>query len=492
MEKIILISNIGNRDINYNGKTLDRNSIRQESEKILHNYDSEKKNLSYQIIKPFLEAFADKLKNIYLFVTNQEDERVRNSDTLYIGEIIKKWIDETYDINVNVVQYTNNPTDYELVYNFFTSYFTQERNIFDKADKRIISLSGGTPQMNGALYVILSSIYPINNEFYSVFDEKLIPVNHEKTINRIFIKKSCIELLKINEYQSIIEILNSYNIKDQDSLISLLKYAHHRKNFDFEIAHKYLRSFLNSIPSSDYIKYQPLNLNQLSNPLNLIKEIFWKIEICHKNQNYLVLVALLFRLEEAILFEINNYFFKDNIKGSLTNKKNHPALIKYLEDNELTLWNSLQNITFKKDPLNINPTILNRTILFYIAKLKLDDLKKQNKDVFQIRNILDILDKINKYCYDDLKEAEREKIYGDKTSIKCLGDLRNSSLIAHGFEPVSKEKIENLYSEVLDQLVKKLRIHLKNLLDLLLNSKTSLENLFNDINNKILSFILKL
>ncbi len=224
----------------------------------------------------------------------------------------------------------------------------------------------------------------------------------------------------------------------------------------------------------------------------MIKEIFWKIEICHKNQNYLVLVALLFRLEEAILFEINNYFFKDNIKGSLTNKKNHPALIKYLEDNELTLWNSLQNITFKKDPLNINPTILNRTILFYIAKLKLDDLKKQNKDVFQIRNILDILDKINKYCYDDLKEAEREKIYGDKTSIKCLGDLRNSSLIAHGFEPVSKEKIENLYSEVLDQLVKKLRIHLKNLLDLLLNSKTSLENLFNDINNKILSFILKL
>ena len=152
---MIFISNIGNRDVKYHGQPIDRNSIRQKGEELLNNYVTEKEHLSYPLISPFLKKFGNKIKNIYLFVTSQEDERVRNSDTLYFGRIIKKWTEETYNIKVKVVQHVNNPTNYELIYKFYTPYFLQEGNPFDKADKRIISLSGGTPQMNGALYVIL-------------------------------------------------------------------------------------------------------------------------------------------------------------------------------------------------------------------------------------------------------------------------------------------------------------------------------------------------
>ncbi|KKM83277.1 hypothetical protein LCGC14_1311000, partial [marine sediment metagenome] len=181
---------------------------------------------------------------------------------------------ETYNIHVNVVEYVNNPTDYELIYNFYTLYFLQEGNPFDKADKRIISLSGGTPQMNEALYVILSSIYPTHNEFYNIFEEKLIPINHEQTINRIFIKKSCAELLKINEYQSIIEVLKKYKIKDHEPLRLLLNYAHFRKNFDFEKSEECLKEFVNSIHSSVHKEYSFLSLENISDPKNLIKELF--------------------------------------------------------------------------------------------------------------------------------------------------------------------------------------------------------------------------
>ena len=498
---MILISNVGNRDVQYKGKPLDNGNIRQKSEELLNNYENEKENLSYPIIKPYLESFANKLKNIYLFVTNQEDERVRNSDTLHFGGLIKKWINENYGIGVNIIQYANNPTDYERIYDFFTSYFTQERNNFDKADKRIISLSGGTPQMNGALYIILSSIYARNNEFYSVFgiDGKLIPVNHEKTIVKIFVKNSCVDLLKINQYQSIIEILETFNVEKRTPLIILLNYANFRKNFDFDRAKEQLELFLNSIPSSNHNEYGAFVIDNVLSPLDLVKEVFWNVEIVFKNQNYLLLTALLFRLEEALLFEIVKYLFQDKIKENLTNKKTHQDFIRNLETEELDLWNSLQGVTFKDFPLNINSKELNRPVLFYIARLKINELKTDGNYIFQIGNILEILDKINKYCYNYLSEEQREKKYKNRTSKQCLGDLRNSSIIAHGFEPVSKDKIESLYGDKLEIILSNLKTHLANLLKLLVDDdetkkkkKITLDNIFDQINTKLLNFILEL
>ena len=498
MNILILISNIGNRDVQYNGKPLANDNIRQKSEELLNNYEFEKEHLSYPIISPFLDSFVNRLKNIYLFVTNQEDERVRKSDTLYFGDLIKKWIIEKYGINVNVVQYVNNPTDYERIYNFFSSYFTQEKNLFDKADKRIISLSGGTPQMNGALYVLLSSIYIKNNEFYGVFefDKKLIPVSHEKTINKIFVKNTCVELLKINQYESIIEILENFNIENRTSLILLLKYAKFRKNFDFSPAKEQLALLLNSIPSSSHKEYEIFALKEVISSLHLIAELFWNIEIFYKNQNYLQLTALLFRLEEALLFEIVKYLFRDNIKEDLTNKKTHLDFIRYLETEQINLWNSLQSINFKGSPLNLNSDELNRPILFFIAKLKLNELRESGYYIYQIGNILEVLDKINKYCYNDLSEEERAKKYKHKTMKQCLGDLRNSSIIAHGFDYVSKDKVESLYGEKMESFLSNLKIHLTNLLGFFLDDKKRkklvLNNIFDEINKKLLNFIFEL
>lgn len=490
---MILISNIGNRDILYNGTSLERDKVRHIGEELLINYESEKARLTYPLLEPLLRTFAHNLKNIYIFVTNQEDQRVRNSDTRFLGQIIQKWIRETYNIRVNVIQYTNNPTDYEKVYRFFTTYFTQEESLISKAKKRIISLSGGTPQMNGALYVILSSLYLDGNEFYNVFNGELIPVNHEQTINKIFIKKSCTELLKINEYQSIIGVLNNYKISDQESLNLLLIYAHFRKNFDFNHSQEYLDKFLNSVPSSEHGKYAFLSLKDVSHPENLIKELFWNMEISHKNFNYLFLIALLFRLEEALLYEINQFFFKKILKDNLTKKKTHPVLLRYLEIEEPDLWDSLKDITYRKRPLGLNLDFLNRTVLFFIAKLKLDEWKKNKNILFQIDNILEILDRINKYRYDMLETGERQIIYKDPTGTECLGDLRNKSILAHGFDPVSRQKIEGLYKEDLDKFITNLKNHIQNLLGFLTgNKKYKLDNPFDMINQIILNLILKL
>lgn len=489
---MILISNIGNRDVLYKKKTLDRDKIRQIGEELFINYESERKKLSFPLLEPLLRTFADKLKNIYIFVTNQEDQRVRNSDTLYLGQIIQRWIREAYNIPVNIKQYTNNPTDYEKVYRFFTDMFTQEESVLSRAKTRIISLSGGTPQMNNALYVILSSLYLDGNEFYSIFNGDLIPVNHEQTINRIFIKKSCTELLKIYEYQSIIGVLERYQMKNQKSLLLLLNYGHARKNFDFEKSKKHLREFLTSIPSSEHGKYIFFNLDSISEPEHLIKELFWNMEICYKNQNYLFLIALLFRLEEALLYKINDFLFQDALEDSLSRRRIHSKLLEHLEE-EPELWDSLKKIPYRGQSLDLNLDFLNRTVLYFIATLKIKSLRGKSKDLYPLSNILMIFDRINKYRFDLLEEYERKEQYNSPTSTKCLGDLRNSSLIAHGFEVVSKEKIEELCGEDLEHLMGDLRVHIRNLFGFLIgNKKYKLVNHFEMLNQIILNLILKL
>ena len=353
--------------------------------------------------------------------------------------------------------------------------------------------------MNGALYVILSSLFPQDTEFYNVYQEKLIPISHEATINKIFVKKSCIELLKIFEYASIITVLNEYNVQGREKIVSLLNYAKFRKNFDFEKATECLNSYLSLIPSSEHNKYEVLKINTLLLPIELIKELFWNIEICYKIQNYLLLLALLFRLEEAILFEINNYLFKDffsneKVKGDLNNKEIHVDFINYLSNFETDLWNNLQDIKFKGQLIDIKKNILDRPLLFYIAKLKIKQVKQlEGKYFYQIGNMLEIFDKINKYCYSHLDNEERKKRYKQVKSTECLGDLRNSSISAHGFEPVSKEKIEYLYKENIDDFVIDLKKKLIDLLKFLVKDDYfTIDNIFDKINLKLQILIKKL
>jgi len=531
---MILISNIGTRDVQYKGQSIDKDRLREISKNLLENYKSEKNSISFPIIKPFLDRFSDKLKGLYIFTTNQPPgENNRISDTLYFGQIIEKWITESYSIPIELFECNINPTNYEQIFRNFTPFFTVKGNIFEQTEKRIISLSGGTPQMNGALYVIISSFFPQDNEFYNVYQGELIPIEHENTINKAFLRNACIELLKIHDYQSIIKLLDQYNIqryniKNKEILLNLLFYAHSRKNFDFKKADESIKKVLEIIPSSEHYQFEHRIVGDLiKDPIGLIKELYWKIEICYVIDDYLALIALLFRLEESILLQTINYFFKEDLihffdqkwvkenKNSLGEKKieqsqqiiyssysyflkhdsfihkdTHCCLSYYLKTKEQDLWDTLQKIKFKTLTLNVNPEMLDRPVEYYIAVLK--NRTSQSKDKWKIGRILDLLDKISKYCYSYKNQEKREKDYGHKTSQNNLGDLRNTSLYGHGFEPVTKEIIEELYGNTVEELIRELKQDLIFFLSKILGidqKQLDMENIFYSINALIKQYI---
>ena len=160
----------------------------------------------------------------------------------------------------------------------------------------------------------------------------------------------------------------------------------------------------------------------------------------------------------------------------------HLCLSFYLQNKEQELWNKLLNIKFKTLPLNLNPKVLDRPAEYYNAFLKKKSIR--SNDIWKIGRFLDLLDKINKYCYDYKNDDRREKDYSHKTSQKNLGVLRNTSLYGHGFKPVTKEIIEELYGNPIEELMRELKQDLIFFLSKLLDTdqnEINLENIFNSI-----------
>ena len=58
---MILIANIGKRDVYYKGATIPHNNVREKSRELRDIYDEVKQDLSYPLLEPYLRTFSKKL-----------------------------------------------------------------------------------------------------------------------------------------------------------------------------------------------------------------------------------------------------------------------------------------------------------------------------------------------------------------------------------------------------------------------------------------------
>ena len=177
----ILFFNIGNRDVKLDGVELNKNDVRSKGKEIYNNFNEYKTKINIELIEPFLKQFKEDIKKVYLFVTNQKDEKYNNQDTLYFGRIIQKIIEDDYKIECEVKEYTFNPTDYEIVFDFFIKFFKD----FDDSDLKIISNSGGIPAMKFSILLVATSFFN-NLEVYSVGEKtnQIKEVQYKNTIKK--------------------------------------------------------------------------------------------------------------------------------------------------------------------------------------------------------------------------------------------------------------------------------------------------------------------
>jgi len=425
---VYFFANIGNRDLGlikegepvpYLGK--DTNIIK-ESKRLLE--FEEFKNLEPILIKDSIEKILRLIEGekvlfkVFLFGTFQNPPHYQ--DTKYIAIIIKKLLERDFKDRISKIiikEINKNPSDYSEMFGEYKDILKKQQEEDNRkkidVDEIYLNITGGTPAQNFSLLLWAVSLWEDKvNVFYKLKGKK-----ENKTEK---IGKEVLRYIKLKEVANLselfpklaAELIKKFNLygEDSDKEYYFLLGKHYFFLFDFDKAKEYFKKAYNlnkqeSLSEIDKIN-NAKNKNETNSLIAKIDILFDNLIHQWKKEAYVDFLGRLFRFSEAILDVLYLHF--DNRRLLLINDKN---LITYLNTKKF----KREGIIFPSE-IEIKENKLNRKVkLFFISYFAERDEK--------IKEILEILD-----------------------GIEFLADLRNSTIIAHGFEGVSREKILEEYS----------------------------------------------
>ena len=216
------------------------------------------------------------------------------------------------------------------------------------------------------------------------------------------------------DYDAIIDILQEAGKQDND-LYFIIKSCYYSVNFEFKRALNELDKMSNEIKSKLEIKQLMNNLKRLEdgNPEDILSELIENIKIQIVNEEYIDFLGRVYRLKEAL--------FKYIFVSSKENRNYEVCMHSYM----LSKKNILYTLKKKYNIYNAN---LIHGVTNYI-----------NKHVKKTKRMDKVLEILN------------------SEKLENLIRMRNDSPAGHGFRGVSKEEIEDIYSnpmEVMKDLVK--------------------------------------
>jgi hypothetical protein len=388
MSKVkILLANIGNRNIKFWGKHIDKAKYFEHSKEIFENLDERLQDgsidLTIEILPEILECYQD-IKKLYLFVTNQNHAQ----DTYRGGRIIQRLLQDKYDIEL--VEINHNPTIRHSCFEFVKWFLEEHKEFRKESYELIISGSWGIPAMKEALNFLGSVGYYSTVVDVNETTRIVIPGSVTLEYMKSFQKKTLCEMITKYDYAGAVTFI-------KESLIynpvfeKVCLYLSFRYNFDFENARKYHNEVKSIHKNFVYENYDDTDF--------LIAELLENIEISFKKWEYANVVAKWHALSEVLYF----YLFEKITKI----KKDDIKEIKKLWIN--TEYNSTKSKEFVK--------------WFVLMEYLIKNYKNSNAEVWFTDNIT--------------KEIFQYK------------EVRNNAMIAHGLGWVAKNDAENLLKNLL-------------------------------------------
>jgi len=208
-------------------------------------------------------------------------------------------------------------------------------------------------------------------------------------------------LISRYDYGGVYEVLEEFDLTETD-LAVLANSARYAVNFDFKTSSRILYDISDALEEDYLVKDLKNNLQHLidGEPDELFSELLDSIRFQLKNEEYIDFLGRVYRFREAI--------FKYIFVRKAINRKSF----------------SLHNRAMEK-----------RNILRILRKK------------YHIQNgnlVYAIVDYIKKTCKEDYKINEVSKILTNE-KLKNLVELRNSSIVGHGFIGVSIDDIYSVY-----------------------------------------------
>jgi len=374
--------------------------------------------------------------DVVLFASDQEG-RYRVTDTLYVAYLFEMFLKKRKPhASITIARITQNPQDYDAMMDFYEQFVEAEQPKIEANFKNILVLAPGTPACTFALVI---HFLPFLNTVYPIY----VPIGGEAkkvSVMTGLVKEGYRRLIAHSvgsyDYPSAERILKEANFRDE-SLAYLFSALSHRLNFRFDRALEEFRR-VQMKAEGEWDRFEA-DFFALAHPDAIQEKIIallHNIEVRFARREFLEGVALIFRLQEAVLTEAVEEVLGIEIKKE---DGKFPSFQKAIKGDLLAY---LQGKRIRFDRPN---RLVFTQILSYHSERETDVKRKEKWQA-----ILDFSSKIGEIS-DDIYTTER---------LKSLGDLRNASPFGHRFEGINEEDIERAYRGGVRMLLDDLRAFL--------------------------------
>lgn len=433
---ICYLANVGTRDLTLGDKPL--SSPRQEGEALLRQYEDIRNQLGAPILIPGLSRAVEKaghVSQLVLFVSDQSAttlSQYRDKDTVYLGELLKLFLLKRFGHklgDVIVERLLGNPADYNVTLDFFTKRLP-ELLPRDRVDVVYVVPVGGADASNVGLWVSAIRLYREKVQLLYVMPDGRVDVLalHAELLRERFRAQAAAHL-GVHDYAGLQRLLGVEPDFSLSWVPPLCAYAHHRLHFDFRRAtdalikakqtavgerraqmerlQASLSPFLQGVaaptsgsPESSWTEWLALQRQCLG-------EMFLHIQVKAEQKEWLEWLGRLFRLHEAIL----RFVFEEEMRHSTegNDRRGYPDY-----ERALTANSALKAYLCNKGVEEIRPTT-------YALGLALEFWVTQSG-----------------------KGRELGTVRSGVQQVEKLRELRHKSAIAHGYEGVSCEQIEQI------------------------------------------------
>jgi len=449
---VLCLCNVGTTDILRDGRPLPR--PRDDGATLLsqgkrlraareHDGDSDwlafRDSLAFPIIAPVLDhivAHHDSVSALVLFATDQDRSRAGDEhwqrDTASYGEFIRWWLLHGADLRPKVGKIEVkklggiNPSMYDEAYECYGPMVA--RLDAPEVERAYVVLAGGTPACNTAL--ILHSVRVFQERCEALYVPEgggPAPLNIGHQLVHHTLRSVIEQRLQASDFAAALALLERQDY--HSGLCALVAHAAHRAEFDFDQSQDSLQEAYRR--SADRPRIRAF-LDGLGDPLGplrrealaaLVVELYHNSRISFRLARYAGLLGRVFRLQEAtarLVVERLHGVPTDDTKDRTTLGRfieSHPSLKAFLtsqpHEGQALRW----------DKVNV-PLLM--ALIQYALEGGAD------------RGGGPILGD---------EELERYRtIYDLLVRMDSLRQLRNKSVIAHGFRGVSRRKIEEQYA----------------------------------------------
>jgi len=433
--RVVILANVGNRDVSHSSRSLDR--PRTEGKELLERYREVSSEIDLPIILPALgfieEEWREELEEpayAGLFYTDQDpaiSETHREKDTVYLAEIVRRKLLERFDPSrrdaalrfagkkaIRLYRVEGNPARYDQMHAHFERFFREDRFLSEPEGWLCFVLtSGGTPAMSAML--MLHAIEHFGASCVQVYTDQGGRATDLRVGERLLRRqtaRSFDEALESLRFGAAAEILQGSPLSGWR--VHACRYAESRLSFDFRRARAHCREALKRAgPQGERLMEEELDgLEPLlaRNPKKLLEELFYNMQVKHRSGEYVDFLGRAFRLAEGILTLLveEDTGIRNDGKRSLAD--------------QLEAVEAVRGLRPKVEPV-LDHRPLNRRILQAVA----GHLATAEAG---------------------LPEVERERVsrvLGRLAGLDRLAELRNRTILAHGFEGVSREDVEERY-----------------------------------------------